>query len=288
MPGKKKKPPTFKKTKKKKTVMIIEDEKDLLLLIEKKLNKEGFVTITANDGEEGLEKVRLHKPDIVLLDIVIPKKNGYQVLEAIHKDPSLSSIPVIIISNSDPDEEKIYSLGAKDYLIKADLTPEDIQQKISRHLDNSSKQQEEKTKNKATANKHPKILLIEDDEVLRDLCLTKLQKENFEVSSAIDGQEGLRKIAQERPDLVLLDIILPGIDGFEVLKQMRNSTASIANIPVILLTNLGQETDIEKGESLGARDYLVKANFTTEEIVAKIKKALKGEPKPQKTTAKKE
>lgn len=257
--------------------MIIEDEKDLLVLMEKKLAKEGYETITAHDGEEGLEKIRKTKPDLILLDIVIPKKNGYQVLEEIHPDPILNTIPIIILSNSEPDEEKIISLGAKDYLIKADLAPEDIIKKVEFYL--KTQEKSEIQTQKIRSEKGAKILLIEDDEILRDLCVTKLQKEGFLVLTAIEGQEGLKKIEKEKPNLVLLDIILPGIDGFEILKRVRANPA-IAKIPIILLTNLGQENDVEKGKDLGAQDYLVKANLTTEQIIDKVRQYLK--PKKEK------
>jgi len=259
-----------------KKIMIIEDEKALLVLMEKKLRKEGYLPITAPTGTEGLQKIRESQPDLILLDIVIPDKNGYEVLEEMHSDPLLSKIPVIIISNSEPDEEKIFALGACDYLIKADLTPEDILKKVETYL-NKEKSQKDIVSTSKHKGRARKIVLIEDDEILRDLCLTKLQKENFTVITAIEGQDGLHKIEQEKPDIVLLDIILPGMDGFEVLRRIRASQDKIvAKIPVILLTNLGQENDIKKGQSLGAEDYIVKANSTTEEIIDKIRKVISG------------
>lgn len=258
----------------KKKVLIIEDQKDLRLLIEKKLSKEGYQAIAAISGEEGLQKARENMPDIILLDILLPEKDGYEVLATLKKTPGLSEIPVIVLSNSEPDEKKLFALGAKDFLVKSDLTPEEISARVASYINNGAVETKTAKAKPNQKSKHPKILLIEDDEVLRDLCVTKLRKENFEVSTAIDGTEGLRKIEKDIPDLILLDIILPGIDGFEVLKRMRSSTPQIAKVPVILLTNLGQETDIEKGEALGAVDYLVKANFTTEEIIEKIKDTL--------------
>ena len=121
------------------------------------------------------------------------------------------------------------------------------------------------------------ILVIEDDQFLRDLIFKKLEKEGFKVEMAIDGQEGFNKIAELKPSLVLLDIILPIMDGFEVLKKIRShSDQAIQKIPIVLLSNLGQDTDVEKGKSLGANDYLVKAAFTTDEIVEKVKTHLKG------------
>lgn len=116
-----------------------------------------------------------------------------------------------------------------------------------------------------------KILLVEDDKFLAELCMTKLEKEGFQVVLAVDGEEGLKKVDTERPDLLLLDIMLPGIDGFEVLDRVRKHTdPDIAKTPIILLSNLGQDSSVERGLALGANDYLIKANFTTDEIVHKI------------------
>lgn len=117
------------------------------------------------------------------------------------------------------------------------------------------------------------ILIIEDDKFLRELIAQKLFKEEYNVSEAIDGEEGIKKIKEEKPDLVLLDLILPGIDGFEVLSQIKENS-SLVQIPVIILSNLGQKEDVEKGLKLGAVDYLIKAHFTPGEIIEKIKSAL--------------
>lgn len=119
-----------------------------------------------------------------------------------------------------------------------------------------------------------KILIIEDDKFLRELIAQKIVKEGYDISEAIDGEEGIKKIKEEKPDMVLLDLILPGIDGFEVLSKMKEDPF-LAQIPVIILSNLGQKDDIEKGLKLGAADYLIKAHFTPGEIIEKIKTILK-------------
>lgn len=118
-----------------------------------------------------------------------------------------------------------------------------------------------------------KILLVEDDKFLRDLLSRKLQEENLNVIPAIDGEEGAKKAEEEMPDLMLLDLILPGINGFDVLKKIKENEKT-SGIPVIVLSNLGQKEDVERALSLGAKDYLIKANFTLEEIFDKIKKYL--------------
>ena len=118
-----------------------------------------------------------------------------------------------------------------------------------------------------------KILIVEDDKFLRDLLSKKLTEENFSVVTAIDGEEGMKKTQEENPDLILLDLILPGMNGFEVLKKIKENPAT-KDIPIIVLSNLGQKEDIERAKKLGSEDYFVKAHFTLEEIVEKLKQYL--------------
>jgi len=119
-----------------------------------------------------------------------------------------------------------------------------------------------------------KILVVEDDKFVRELIVQKLTEEEFEVSSAKDGEEGVKKTESEKPDLILLDLILPGIDGFEVLSIIRKNPL-IEKIPVIILSNLGEKIDVDRGIKLGANDYLIKAHFTPKEIVEKVRTILK-------------
>lgn len=115
-----------------------------------------------------------------------------------------------------------------------------------------------------------KILIIEDDKFLRELISQKLAKEGYEIFDAVDGEKGVKSVKDVKPDLVLLDLILPGIDGFEVLSRIKADN-EVSQIPVIVLSNLGQKDDIDRGLKMGAVDYLIKAHFTPAEIVAKIK-----------------
>jgi DNA-binding response OmpR family regulator len=117
------------------------------------------------------------------------------------------------------------------------------------------------------------ILIVEDDKFLRDLMNQKLLREGFNTEEAVDGEQGIQKIKEVKPDLVLLDLILPGIDGFEVLTKIKEDPV-LSAIPVIILSNLGQKDDIERGLQLGAKDYLIKAHFTPGEVIEKIKNIL--------------
>ena len=118
-----------------------------------------------------------------------------------------------------------------------------------------------------------KILFIEDESALQKTFSDILSQEGYEVISALDGEAGLRLAKKENPDLILLDLILPKVNGFEVLKELKEDKKT-KDIPVIVLTNLERMEDVERVIELGAYTYLVKANYTLEEVVTKIKKAL--------------
>ena len=120
---------------------------------------------------------------------------------------------------------------------------------------------------------NPRILLVEDDFFLADIYQTKLSIENYEIAVAEDGVEALKQAASFHPDLILLDIMLPKMDGLEVLKKLKSDDAT-KNIPVILLSNLGQEFVVKGGMNLGAVDYLLKSDLTPREVIDKIKKYL--------------
>ena len=118
-----------------------------------------------------------------------------------------------------------------------------------------------------------KILLVEDDPFISEMYTTKFEKGGYDVEVAMTGKDALVKAGEWKPDIVLCDILIPELDGFEVLTRLRKEI-STSKIPVVMLTNLGQKEDIEKGESLGASAYIIKAHFTPQEVVDKIKSLL--------------
>jgi two-component system phosphate regulon response regulator PhoB/two-component system alkaline phosphatase synthesis response regulator PhoP len=114
-----------------------------------------------------------------------------------------------------------------------------------------------------------KILIVEDDEFLRSLTAKRLEKEGYTVVVAVDGESAVSVARENMPNLILLDLLLPGINGFDVLEKLKTDE-TLKNIPVIVFSNLGQKEDIDKANSLGADDFLIKANFTLDDVVGKI------------------
>ena len=119
-----------------------------------------------------------------------------------------------------------------------------------------------------------KILIIEDDSFLQGLASTKLEKEGFSVMSASNSEEAMKLLAADLPDLMLCDLVMPGTDGFGILKMVRENPKTAA-IPVIVFSNLSEDKDIKHAKDLGATDYMVKSNFTLDELADRIKQILK-------------
>ncbi len=121
--------------------------------------------------------------------------------------------------------------------------------------------------------KKQSILIVEDDIFLSDLYKTKMELEGFKVFTAYDGEKGFELAQKNLPDIILLDLILPKLSGFGVLEKIKANKA-IKDVPVIILTNLSQKSDVDKGLKMGANDYLIKAHFMPSEVVEKIKKLI--------------
>jgi len=120
-----------------------------------------------------------------------------------------------------------------------------------------------------------KILIIEDEPMLLDLLKKRLIEEGYEVETALDGEEGLKKMKESKPDLILLDIIMPRLGGFEVMEKMKKDQ-ELADIPVIIISNSGQPVELDRAKNLGARDWLIKTEFDPQEVIQKVKKILEG------------
>ena len=119
-----------------------------------------------------------------------------------------------------------------------------------------------------------RILLVEDDPFLVDIYKTKFKEEGFEIEVAQEGKQALVKIEEQNPDVLLLDLVLPHLDGFELLKEIRNNK-KMKDLKVIILSNLSQKGEVEKGLALGATKYLIKAHHTPSEVVKEVKQIFK-------------
>src|SRR3989344_4747068 len=282
-------------------ILLVEDDDGFAQSLKLELERRGHVVALAGDGEAGLVALRSGKPDLLLLDILLPKRSGFDILEELTRDSALAHPPIVMLSSSGKplEVQRAKELGAADYIIKAD---ESLETLIDRAM-NVLQQDTTAAPGLSSAPPAPapgtamppgpqaaavpvpapaapataggqSVLVVEDDKFLRDLITQKLKLEGFTVFEAITGSEAVRVAEENQPKIVLLDLILPGLDGFEVLKRLKEKQLT-APIPVIILSNLGQREDVERGLRLGAVDFMIKAHFTPGEIVEKIKETLR-------------
>ncbi len=276
-----------------KTIFVVEDDSVLREVLLTKLSKSGYTAEGAEDGLIALQKLHSgFRPDLILLDILMPNKNGMEVMEEMNQDPELKNIPIMIISNSgQPVEiERAKALGAKDFLVKAVFDPSEVLEKVRALLgDTAEKITVQRGENHIdldadeaavqTANISMKdiegmgALVVEDDKFLRDLFVRKLISVGLKVENAIDAKGTFEVLAKWKPDIILLDLILPDIDGFHILARLKKDKR-LLSVPVVILSNLGQQEDIDRAMGLGAEGFMVKASFNLEEIAARVHEIL--------------
>jgi signal transduction histidine kinase/DNA-binding response OmpR family regulator len=200
------------------TVLVIDDDPTVRDLMQRFLNKEGLRVMTAADGKEGLRLAKVERPDAITLDVLMPGMDGWAVLTALKADPTLADIPVIMVTIVD-DKQVGYALGVTDYLTK----PVDwkrltgILQKYGR------------------AGASCRVLVVEDDKRTRKMLRTRLEKQGWPVAEAENGRVALERMAESLPDLILLDLMMPEMDGFQFLEHLHTHE-SWRSIPVIVVT----------------------------------------------------
>lgn len=235
-----------------KKIIIVDDEVDMVRLLTIELEIEGFEVSAAHDGQAGLELIRRLKPDLVLLDVMIPRMDGYEVLRAVKADPGIRHIPVIMLTAKGLMGDVCQGLeaGADDYIAKP-FHPGLLVNRIRRILKQPG----------AVDLGKMRILIIEDNEIERRLWAAGLESIKCQVYKAEDGEKGVRLAQEVIPHLIVCDIMLPGMDGFAVLESLKQAEAT-RTIPVVMLTAKGAGDEIDKALALGAEDYIVKPVVT--------------------------
>ena len=262
----------------KEKILIALSDQNLSSLLTAALAKEGYMISMAKTGDEALQKMQAENPDLLLIDLVLPGKNGYETLAEKTLDRFITKIPVIIVSNvGDPiDMKRIPSTPSiRDYVIKAHVDAGEVLQKVSAVFGRTYTPPAGitfDTPAPATASipkSGTKVLWVEDDKFLSMILVKKFQTSGHILLKASDGPEALKILETETPDVIVLDIMLPGMDGFEILQKIKMNE-KLRTIPIIMLSNLSKPSDIEKAKTLGAQKFLVKAAVSLDEIVREV------------------
>ena len=238
------------------------------------VNALGMRMISASDSHDFMGRLQETHPEFVILDVGASEFDGFQLLESIRSSGTdwIRNIPIMIGSNTGDLVEisRALHLGIRDYFVKSSFDSQQVLEKLKKHVQSAAPQ----VAGTANPDAHAiKVLMIEDDKFLRDLAAQKLTKEKLDVTTAVDGEQGIALAEKIMPNVILLDILLPGIDGYEVLRRVR-ANPLLDHTHVAMLSNFGQREDIQKALEGGADNFLVKANYTLDEVVAEVKKII--------------
>jgi CheY-like chemotaxis protein len=219
------------------------------------LAREGFRPLTASAGEEALRLAREMRPSAITLDVMMPGMDGWDVLAALKADPDLADIPVVMLTIVD-DKSHGYALGANDYLVKP-LDREQMRRSLRRVCRVGT----------------GRLLLIEDDAATRDVIRRTLERDGWSVDVAANGSEALGVLRQQKPDAIVLDLLMPGMDGFEFLASLRLDE-QWRNVPVVVLT--AKDLTVEDHQRLNGRvqKVLRKQVSETDDLLREVARLL--------------
>lgn len=266
-------------------ILVVEDSLVTRKVITRTLIANGYEVFEAKNSFEALSGIEEKKPDMILLDIILPGKDGYEILEEIRQKPIFEKTPVIMLTSRDGlfDKLKGKVSSADEYLTKP-FQPDELLTVVRKHFsmargdilsDNTATiDQESVNEEKIPATKElkAKILIVEDSLVTRKVIARTLVARGYEVFEAKNSFEALAGIEEKKPDMILLDIILPGKDGYEILEEIKQKPM-FEETPVVMLTSRDGLFDKLKGKVSGANEYLTKP-FQPDELLTVVRKYL--------------
>src|SRR6266852_8134812 len=234
-------------------VLVIDDDLNALDVMRRFLSKVGFDILTAQGGREGLKLARDVRPSLITLDVLMPELDGWSVLRELKSTPELASIPVIMLTIVD-ERSKGYAFGASEYITKPiDWT----RLRAVLHRLNGSPSRRD-------------ILIIEDDEGARRQLASTLAGEGWRIVEAENGREGFKRLGERRPSLILLDLMMPEMDGFEFLELLRGD-AAFSNIPIVVMTTTDLSEADRRRLNTGIMEFVSKAACDCDELLARIR-----------------
>jgi CheY-like chemotaxis protein len=245
-----------------KTVLVVDDDPDIVRLIMLSLEQEGYQTLGATSGEQCLAIASTRHVDAVTLDLLMPGLHGLEVVRRLRENPATAQIPVVVVSAYTRQREpEFVALGVAGVVAKP-IDEGELLQAIRTLL-------REKRDSRG-----PTVMVVDDDPDVRRIVRVILEGQGYATAAAADGQEAYRQIMQQRPDLLILDLLMPNMDGFQLVRLLRQKRWT-AKIPLLVLTAL----DLTEGErtllQLGPTRHVVKGPRIQEEVVARVRELLR-------------
>ncbi|HKI79560.1 MAG TPA: response regulator [Ignavibacteriaceae bacterium] len=263
-----------------KSILIIDDDKTIRKLIEHHLKKNNFNTLVAGGSEDGLVILQNNKVDLVLCDVTMQGMDGFEFCKKVRQDAKFKILPFVFVTAKNTIEDKSNALEAGgDDIITKPFDVKELILKVRALLRKADiykaygKTTQEKNVEDSFADDKAKILLVDDDNTMTKLFQFSLNKEGFDCATASSAEEGLKKAKEYHPDIIVSDIMMPKVDGYQFRKMLLEDT-NLKSVPFVFLTAKGEETDILEGYDLGITDYVIKT-AGPRVVVAKVSAIIK-------------
>ncbi len=263
-------------------ILITEDDQFLANICRRRFEREGFEVAMAVDGATAIGILKQNPPDVVVLDLMLPQIDGISVLRFIRSQEALQGLPVVVLSNSDHFSglaQSAWKAGATNFLNKREHGPVELLEEVQKLLANAAPPPQSPTSDEPPplsarapikcADESIRVIVADDDKVVHRVLGFFMEQANFVVRWAFDGQQALEMAEAEPPDIIVLDRVMPKLNGFELLELWQRHP-QLATIPVIILSAKGEESGKENALANGAVEYLTKP-FSPDAVVNLIR-----------------
>jgi CheY-like chemotaxis protein len=243
-------------------VLVVDDDRTTRDLLRLYLANAGYRVSTAVDGDDALQRVRAERPDLITLDLAMPGSDGFSVLRQLASEPAFAGIPVLVVSGAE-EPTRALAVGAHAVLPKP-IQRHTLLEIVHRFLPQRGEHR-------------PAVLLVDDDPKVINVVRAYFDGERVDVDYVYGGAEALEAVRARRPDVMVLDLMMPGVTGFDVLAAMRRDPAT-ATLPVIVLTAKELTPDERRQLDAGAQAVLAKGTTSRGDVVAEVHRLLAGDP----------
>lgn len=254
-------------------ILMVEDNQYTREIYQRKFEMEKLEVEMAADGEACLRSLEVFRPDLIIMDLMMPGMNGVEAIHRIRADARFARVPILVLSARDQHEDiqKVKGLGADAYLVKGKARLNEVVAKIKELLYQGRGVEESGEK------KTPEILVFEDDRFFSELYQKIFEQEKFTVRTASDGEEGMEILKRHKPDLVIMDLMMPKMKGFEAIWRIR-ADSQTTRIPILVVSAHNQPEEVKKAMLMGANDFLMKGKTELGEMMEKVRALLKSTP----------
>lgn len=259
-------------------IIIVEDDPMISEIYQKKFSEAGFEVLTATSGEQVLNMAKRDQADVILLDLIMPKMDGFEVVRNLRSGDYNQDLKIIIFSNLNEQEkiDKAIALGANGFVAKSNYSPSELVKEVERLMNQYSEQRknelramEGEKETEQNKEKKKKILMIEDEPVFLEMFGGKLEQEGYAVTLADNGAWGLKEALRKDFDLFIVDMVMPAMSGEDMVAKLKLEEKT-KDKPIVILSASVDDQDRKKVEAMGITEFIVKTQVTPSELVKKI------------------